>query len=319
MIDAFWSSKRVASTFIRATELWVPTNDGSNLDLVKGIYGSDVGHFEAVSRGGRVAYGEGLAGKTWERGQPIILKNLDIVLFQRRQAAISDGLTCAVSLPIFVDDVLQSVLLLFCNEEQLRIGAIELWCAPEGEAEISLVDGFFGAATDFEAITREAAVPRGVGLAGMVWETGVPLIVADGAPMDNFPRHEDAKRSGFHCAVGWPCAVRGSGVWVMEFLSAPRSPIAGRFESWLIQPDGHFRFESGFCESNEDLAARWNVPIAVAAFAEVARTLIPILTSDLPLELGAVGHAAAGAGLTSAVVLPILGCGRPNAILTWYF
>jgi hypothetical protein len=309
----------VASTFIRATELWIPTSDGSSLDLTAGIYGSEIGHFQAVSRGSRVAYGEGLAGRTWERGQPIVLKNLSNPCFNRRAAAQSSGLTCAVSLPIFDGDTLKAVLLLFCNDEQVRIGAIELWCAPEGESEIALVDGFFGAAGDFEDVTRDSAVPRGVGLAGVVWDMGMPIVLFDVTQPDKFPRDEAAKRAGFHSAIGWPCAVRGGGAWVMALLSARRSPIAGRFETWLPEPDGRFRLGGGFCESGDDLAARWQGPIAVPLFAEVTRTLVPALTLDLSEGLGMAGQAAAAAGLNSAVVLPILSRGRVNAVVVWYY
>jgi hypothetical protein len=309
----------MVSTFVRATEVWVPTADGSSIDLIAGLYAEELRHFEAISRGLRRAYGEGLAGKAWERGQPIILKNLENSFFNRYDAAHRHELACVVALPIFAGPVLKSMLVFLCNDDLQREGAIELWCAPEGEAEITLVDGYFGTASGFETITREAAFGRGTGLPGGVWETGLPLLIPELARSAQFARKAAAEDVGFRRAVGWPCAVRGGGAWVMAFLSSRKSPIAGRFENWLpTGADGQFSFQGGFCESGADLAAQWSAPLAVDAFAEVGETFVPIVTDDPAARLGEPGRSARDAGLTRAIVLPILSGSRLKAILTVY-
>ena len=69
-----------------------------------------------------------------------------------------------------------------------------------------LLDGYFGASRHFETITREAAFARGVGLAGSVWNTGLPLLIPEIAESTQFARNEVAEAIGFHRAIGWPCA-----------------------------------------------------------------------------------------------------------------
>ncbi|HEX5273552.1 MAG TPA: PAS domain S-box protein, partial [Gemmataceae bacterium] len=57
---------------------------------------------------------------------------------------------------------------------------------------------------EFEAVTRQAAYPPDVGLAGRVWASGQPLWVADLAGDRTFPRAAAAARSGMHAGFGFP-------------------------------------------------------------------------------------------------------------------
>jgi len=59
-----------AKTFIQASEVWVP--DGDKLVLGKGNYG-DLAEFAAVSGAESFARGEGLPGKAWAEGRPVVL------------------------------------------------------------------------------------------------------------------------------------------------------------------------------------------------------------------------------------------------------
>src|SRR5882757_1967184 len=85
-------------TFIRVTEIWVPSQDRSKLQFLDGLYGP-LGEFRAVSEQMRFGYDEGLPGKAWAKGHPIILKKFESSYFKRTEAAKAVGLTCGVAVP----------------------------------------------------------------------------------------------------------------------------------------------------------------------------------------------------------------------------
>jgi PAS domain S-box-containing protein len=75
------------------------------------------------------------------------------------------------------------------------------------------------AAETFEALTRETAFPRGIGLPGRVWESGAPAWIPDVTLDGNFPRAEVASREGLHGAVAFPIVLGREILGVIEFLS----------------------------------------------------------------------------------------------------
>jgi two-component system, sensor histidine kinase and response regulator len=71
----------------------------------------------------------------------------------------------------------------------------------------------------FEAISRQIAFTRGVGLPGRVWASGEPVWVPDVVADSNFPRAGVAREEGLHGAFALPLLIRGQVVGVMEFFS----------------------------------------------------------------------------------------------------
>ena len=308
-------------TFIRATEIWTPTADGKHLDLTAGIYG-ELTYFEAVSRGMRFAYDEGLPGRTWAAGQPIILKNLTNSYFQRGESAASEGLSCAVSLPVFAKGELTAVVVFFCGDDRFHVGALEVWNAAAGETEMKLVDGYFGRAQRFEFTSRHTSFPRKMGLPGKVWETGKPVIMEDLGRGNLFLRRDAAEKIGINRAVGFPCTLPDAGNWVMTFLSAKNTPIARRFECWTPNDDtGEYRFEAGFCESGTPLEQCYEntvLPLDYGPFARANSTGIPVICTDIGKEEGPIAQSSAEASLSSMVAMPIFEGDRLNAVLAWF-
>ena len=90
-------------TFVRAAEIWVPTKDGTQLQFLDGLYGP-LGEFRAASEQMRFGRDEGLPGKAWATGHPVILKEFENSYFKRTEAAKAVGLTCGVALPVFAGD-----------------------------------------------------------------------------------------------------------------------------------------------------------------------------------------------------------------------
>lgn len=131
------------NTFIRATEVWVPRSDGTALELGAGLYGTAT-RFGALSHGVHFAFGEGLPGKAWQEGRPIILRRFEGSYFMRTDATHAEGLTSGIALPVFSGDFLTAVLVIFCGDDAAHAGVIELWHNQPPSADMTLADGYHG-------------------------------------------------------------------------------------------------------------------------------------------------------------------------------
>jgi hypothetical protein len=307
--------------FIRATEIWVPTADRRRLELGAGLYGP-LSEFAAVSQRTRFAYDEGLPGKAWAAGHPIVLKDLTTSYFKRGDAARAAGLTCAVALPIFAGQILIAVLVLFCGDDREHVGAVELWHTPPGSVEMGLVDGYYGTADALEWNSRHIKFMHGIGLPGRVWATGMPVVMEDLGRSRQFLRWEDAERVGINHGIGIPCGRDAEGTWVLTLLSALGTPIARRFEAWVPdQERGGLVFHAGYCEHVAGLAAVYRgevVPRDGGVLGHVWRTGAPSMTSDLAREPAMIVRSTAGGGLTTMVAMPVIAQAALVAVVAWY-
>jgi hypothetical protein len=145
-----------------------------------GCLASEKFEFKAVSENALFAYDEGLPGKAWASGHPVILTKFSNSYFKRTDEAVEAGLTCGVALPVFAGEFLMAVMVLFCGDDEKHVGAVELWHNdPEKSHEMGLVDGYYGTADMFEFNSRHTKFPRGFGLPGRAWKAGMPLIIKD--------------------------------------------------------------------------------------------------------------------------------------------
>ncbi len=72
---------------------------------------------------------------------------------------------------------------------------------------------------EFEAATRNHSFARGDGFPGRVWASGRPAWIPDITAGNTIPRAPAAARGGLRACLGFPIAVGGSVVGVMEFFS----------------------------------------------------------------------------------------------------
>ena len=220
-------------TFIRVVELWVPDRTRTRLEFGGCLASEEYSEFKALSENALFAYDEGLPGKAWASGHPVILTKFANSYFKRTEEATEAGLTCGVALPVFAGEFLMAVMVLFCGDDEKHVGAIELWHNDLNRShEMGLVDGYYGTADMFEFNSRHTKFPRGFGLPGRTWKAGMPLIIKDLHNAKGFLRWEEASEIGINCGVGIPYAI-GDETWVMTFLSAQATPIARRFEIWV--------------------------------------------------------------------------------------
>jgi len=88
-------------TFIRVVELWVPDRTRTKLEFGGCLCSAEYSEFKAVSENALFAYDEGLPGKAWASGHPVILTKFANSYFKRTDEAVEAGLTCGVALPVF--------------------------------------------------------------------------------------------------------------------------------------------------------------------------------------------------------------------------
>jgi len=311
-------------TFIRVVEVWVPGADGSLLEFGGGLYDHARG-FGAISRHMVFGRGEGLPGRAWESGRPIMLKRLADSYFLRARAAAAEGLTCAIALPQFQREQLKSVLLIFCGDDAAHAGAVELWHnEPSRSPDMTLAEGYYGGAAEvFAFMSKHTSFRKGFGLPGLAWETGLPVFLPDLGKGSRFLRADSAMKVGINRGLAIPCSTTGRDNHVMAFLSALDTPIARRIETWLPDPDYRYLLlESGFCEAQGELGSAGlaeRVERGEGALGRALASGVPVITAAARDEPGAAGGAARAARLASLVALPLWRGDRVVAVVAWYF
>ena len=312
------------NTFIRVVEVWVPSNDRTYLEYSAGLYGS-AKRFGIASRTRCFGRGEGLPGQAWEQARPIVLKQFEGSYFQRTEAALAEGLTCGIAVPIFAGEFLTSVLVIFCGDDAAHAGAIELWHNDPAESpDMTLVDGCYGStAAAFELMSRSLSLRKGHGLPGLAWDSGAPVFLEDLGKSRRFLRAETATQVGINRGFAIPCPTPRNESYVMAFLSALGTPLARRFEIW--EPDAaraQLHLAGGFCESAGTLAPAYGMVVldrGQGSIGKVFLTGVPAVSDNASTEPASVGPAAAAAGLNTLVAIPVLRDGRLVAAVAWYF
>lgn len=298
--------------FIEVTEVWRP--EGDRLVQAGGNYG-DLAEFEAASGRTSFARGEGLPGKAWAEGRPVVLKEFDGSYFLRTEAAKAAGLTAAVAIPVFAGDTLKAVMVVLCADDDLRTGAIEVWA--ENDGYLMLDDGYYGAARHFEWVSQHTHFPRGQGLPGGVWASDTPILMRDLGSGYRFIRADSAGKAGLTTGLGLPIGVPGDQTYVLTLLSARGTPIAHRFEIWdarqvKVGNSNAAILTDGICDRDGPLwdeddprrVAAWQGPIGL------------VLGSGLPIaQKNAPGLPA---GYSNVVALPLYDGISIAHIVAWY-
>jgi hypothetical protein len=314
---------KAMKTFIRVVEVWVPDAEASLLEFGGGLYGN-AARLGMVSHSMCFGRGEGLPGRAWDEGRPIVMRELDPAVFRRSEPARAEGLTCAIALPIFAGDTLKAVLVMFCGDDDEHAGAIELWRNDPAESkDMTLDDGYYGTTADaFEFISRRTSFRKGVGLPGAVWASGAPVFLSDLGRSGRFLRADSAVKVGINRGFAMPCANQGDETYVLAFLSALATPLVRRLEVWSpAGGDGALHLAEGFCEKQGLLHADASTGITPGqgAIGRAFATVVPMVTEHATDEPGPVGAAAQAADCSALAALPVLHQGRVTAVLAWYF
>lgn len=304
------------TTFTRIAEVWIP--EGDRLVHGGGAYAGAEG-LRDVSGGMSFAKGEGLPGKAWAEARPVVLKEFDGSYFKRAEAAKEAGLTCAVAVPVFAGTTLKAVLVILCGDDAEHYGAIEVW--QDAGRKLTLADGYFGTAKDFEAISRDLSFTYGQGLPGSVWASATPILMRNLPSQGAFLRAEAAGAIGLKNGIGVPVPVPGDQTYVLTLLSSENTPIARRFEIWDARPQvvgtekKALRMD-GFCAIQGPLWPKENPPTDAVSVSAWHGPVGKALGSGLPqVHTGSTGLPE---GYDMMVALPVYKDAELAYVVVWY-
>lgn len=310
--------------FVRAAEVWVPSSDGSLLEPAGGIYHAAPALGALTTR---MCFGraEGLPGRVWDEGRPLLLHPLEGSYFVRTAAARDAGIDCALGLPVLAGEQLTSVVVLLCGEGPAHVGAVELWQNdPRVTGDLRLENGYFGAASsELQALSVDAWLPRGSGAPGLAWQRDVAVFIDQVEGSSQFLRAQTAAAAGIVRALSLPCRARDDKTRIVSLLSSTATPIARRVEGWLLDSSGaQLQRAFGFCESQGRLPAgeSFSWPLAsMGAIGRAARTAVAqIATADIE-HAGLTPAAARAAELGSLLALPLMAETGVSEIVALYF
>ncbi|MEQ1531501.1 MAG: GAF domain-containing protein [Methylococcales bacterium] len=301
-------------TFIKVTEIWIPDRQRTQLEFGSGLYGA-LTDFKTASKQQHFAYDEGLPGKAWAQRHPIVLTDFEHSYFKRTVAARQAGLTCAIALPIFSGDFLMAVVVFLCGDDEDHAGAIEVW-QQSGQAEVlSVCDGYYGTLTHFEALSRQTQMPKGQGLAGIAWASGMPALVEDIGQANTFIRAPEAQQAGITMGIGIPVSDNST---IMTFLSAKATPLAKRIQIWIPDAEGkQLICQQGYSKNSNELASLFEtMPVSkgLGALGRVWLTGMPIITGNQDQDYDPTLD-----NLSSMLAIPIIETGSLKAIVSFLF
>ncbi|MGZ8136677.1 MAG: GAF domain-containing protein [Methylococcaceae bacterium] len=306
-------------TFIKVIEIWIPDRERTQLEFGSGLYGA-LTDFKTASEQQHFAYDEGLPGKAWAEGHPIVLTKFEHSYFKRTAAAQKAGLTCGIAIPIFSGDFLLAVVVFLCGDDEEHAGAIEVWRNdPATVDSLHVMDGYYGTLEHFESISRQTNMPKGHGIPGMAWATGMPVLLEDIGRVNEFIRSADAQQAGITTGLGIPVVNNSEQVYVMTFLSAKATPIAKRIQIWIPDEEGkQLVCQQGYSKNSNNLAEIFEtitVNKGVGALGRVWLTGMPVITggnqdAEYNPELDS---------LSSMLAIPVIEQGRLKAIVTFLF
>ena len=275
--------------------------------------------FAESSEQTKFALGEGLPGKVWAEGRPIVLKDLDNSYFLRKEAAREAGLTCAVAIPVLAGSVVKAVLVVLCGDDRDHVGAIEVW--QDKEQRLHLDSGYYGTASSFEAASKDVTFGHGEGLPGGVWAANMPVLMRDIGANHGFIRAQSAQEVGLQTGLGLPVPCLDDTTHVVTLLSAANTPLAHRFEIWDARPErvGSKQVAvriDGICEREGPLWPKDNPPTDMVTVSAWQGPIGQVLGSGLP-HVSSDGTGLP-AGYRKMVALPIYHDDNLAFITAWY-
>lgn len=102
---------RGSTPIARAFEVWSPDGEGK-LRLQQSAYAADLEGFAATSRNCTFVSGEGLPGRAFESGLPVVFGSIRVGPFVRHAAAEKAGLNVGVAIPIHDGKDIRAVVVL---------------------------------------------------------------------------------------------------------------------------------------------------------------------------------------------------------------
>lgn len=191
------------SAHVGAVEVWqAGTLPGDSMTLADGYYGS-AQHFEWISRRTHFPLGQGLPGRVWQDGRPVLIRDLGTShRFIRSESAGAAGMTMGLGIPVSGNAPGCEVLALLSARGTPIARRFEIW-SHAGGGRLRFEDGVCEVEGAPHAANPAGFIQPGAGHIGRVAETGIPLAIADLSDGAN-PCERAALRHGYRSIVALP-------------------------------------------------------------------------------------------------------------------
>lgn len=209
---------------VQAIEVWSLNDQTERLSLCASFYSSN-NELASVHGNSEFGQGEGLIGKAWADGTPVI-------------GEISDSVaTHMVAIPSMSNGKCHGVVVIFCNNQDESKGAFEIW-RPNDRGELALAENWYANLERFGLISQFIKFPRRAGLPGKVWHDRFPRVMGALSTSKKFVRISGAQKDGLAMAVGIPIMKTTRELdSVLLMLSTTQTPIAQVMEVWALDPE----------------------------------------------------------------------------------
>ncbi|MAT71745.1 MAG: hypothetical protein CMJ58_19735 [Planctomycetaceae bacterium] len=189
-----------------AFEVW-SRNHREELGLSASYY-ANLERFGLISQYVKFPRGSGLPGETWVSRFPKLISRLGQSKgFMRAAGAAADGLSTALSIPIMRSSLdLDSVVLMLSSARAPLAHAFEIWAREQESDSLRICQADYGQFVNLQPGAAKLRYQVGEGLAGGVWDHGVPEVTEE-LPVVESARGEALAEIGLTTALAWPVYV----------------------------------------------------------------------------------------------------------------
>ena len=216
------------ATLVQYIEVWHLADDGQMLQLRHGacLRGRVT---DSGSSNRSVRIGDGIAGMAWNQRRAVILQEAPSELLQRIGTQNGLELIALIAYPIMRGHDVLGVVVFGISDGP---GAFEVWSRDDRD-ELSISASYYSGLKSLEFMSRYVRFPKGAGLPGTVWKTGLPKLAPDLGHNANFMRSCHADEAELNTGLGLPVgSAAGHAESILLLLSTQSAPIALAFEIW---------------------------------------------------------------------------------------
>ena len=216
-------------TLVRYVEVWTPNEDATRLTLVATQVTGPITRKKPKHKVVSVAKGAGLAGTAWQQKAVSIVHRDDVGQLDRINVRSDHDLTAVLAIPVFFQQEIRGVVVIGLGD---GFGAAEIWTRDDRD-ELAVSASHYAGLESFEFITRYTRFPKGAGVPGRVWQSGLPYLLQKLGHSDSFIRSFGNDEAEIGAAIGLPIGhERGFPASVLLLLSSTATPIASLTELW---------------------------------------------------------------------------------------
>lgn len=220
-------------TLIRHVEVWTPNDGATKLRLVSAQTTDSKVRRQPAGHVAEVAMGEGLAGCAWEQKSVSIANRQQIGELDLTSTAHEVDLAASLAIPVFCRQEIRGVVVLGLSE---AFGGAEVWDRDDRD-ELAVSASHYSGLKSFAFISRYTRFPKGAGVQGRVWQSGLPDLLQNLGHGDSFIPSFGNDLAEISTAICLPIGQsRGFPASVLLLLSSPLAPLASLVELWNCEP-----------------------------------------------------------------------------------